>query len=102
MTLEERFEALMQNYEEERHQNENLRKQFGQSMRAQRRNLQGTPSYIPSESNQENKEEVSNPFLPQVKKTVLRQGGAIELLTIFKTLKWRFQSLKAGWTPMNS
>ena len=39
-----------------------LRKQVGQSVRAQRRNFH-TPSSLPSESNQEEKEEeTSNPF----------------------------------------
>jgi len=52
----------MKNYEEERHQNEYLRKQLGQCMRAQRKKLDGTLSSIPSESNQEKEEEDTNYF----------------------------------------
>ena len=52
----------MKNYEEERRQNEYLRKQLRKSMREQRRNFHSTPSSLPSDSNQEEEEEDSNPF----------------------------------------
>jgi len=53
----------MKNYEEERCQNEYLRKQLGQSIRTQRRNRHYTPSSLPSEYDQEEEEEeASNPF----------------------------------------
>ena len=62
MSLDERFEALMRNFEELRSQNGYMKKQLATFMSNQRRNLSSIPSSIPSESNQEDEEEVSNLF----------------------------------------
>jgi len=62
MSLEERFEALMRNFEEVMSQNEYLKRQLAKSMSNQRRNLRSTPSYESSEIEQNNQEEDSNPF----------------------------------------
>jgi len=61
MSLEERFEALMKNYEEVRSQNEYLTKQLAKSMSNQRKNLCSTPSHETSKSEHED-EGKSNPF----------------------------------------
>jgi len=50
----------MRNFEKVRSQNEYLKNQLALSMRNQR-NLQGTSSFIPSDSTQEDEEEESNP-----------------------------------------
>ena len=62
MNLEEKFEALMRNFEEVRSQNEYLKKQLARSMSNQRRNLRSTPSRESSESEQDHEDEDSNPF----------------------------------------
>ena len=97
MTLEEIFEALMKNYEEERLQNEYLRKQLGQSMRAHIRNLHDTPSSIPSESNHEDEEEESNPF-----SSFTEEDHARSSRTVSKILKLKSRNLKDIWTSINS
>ena len=53
MSLEERFEALIRNFEEVRIQNEYLKKQLAKSMSNQRKSLRSTPSRESSESEQD-------------------------------------------------
>lgn len=57
MTMEERFEALMRDHEELKSQNEYLRKQLSDSIKAKRRVVQSSKSSSSSEN-----EEGSNPF----------------------------------------
>jgi len=94
MSLEERFEALMRNFEEVRSQNEYLKKQLAKSMSNQRKNLYGTPSHNSSESDQEDEGEVATLLLPLVKRGVLEQEGNIGSSTILWTSTWRSQSLR--------
>ena len=62
MSLEEKFEALMRNFEEVRSQNEYLKKQLAKSMSNQRKSLRSTPSHKSSESEHNREEGDSNPF----------------------------------------
>ena len=61
MSLEERFEALIRNFEEVRSQNEYLKKQLAKSVSNQRRNLRSTASHESFESEQHDEGEESSP-----------------------------------------
>ena len=89
MTLKERFDALMRNYDDMKNQNEFRRKQLAQSMKNQKRNLHGAPSSHSSESIH-GEEEDSNRFASLSEGNVGVQGET-EGLPPFSRLQ--------GWDP---